>query len=375
MCCPTGRFLSRMDETNFQPTMNTILADRLRLVALGVGAFFTILTSTHFLLQPEMIAPRLTAASALTALVAFGIYFYFYRRAIPPRFAHPIAALIAGVALVNFLVQLYLTNSPTQTANLLLLSVSLGFIFLSTNWLVLFLILISVGWSLVVQALPPTPEWLQFGFAQAAATALSLSIHLAQMQFARRWMRLRQQEINTKKELETVLKTTEKAQRSLAATMAVGQRIASILDLDDLLSQVVELIQTRFGFYAVSIYLLDETQEYIVLQAISDGSGVAGTYQGATHKIGEPGLPGWVIIRLDLHTGNEIRPVNLNRHPQHLSARFCTIPFPIVDIILQVLRDKAGGCRASAMLAGGQHIISATTLFVAAIAVTRFYSA
>ncbi|HXV99897.1 MAG TPA: GAF domain-containing protein, partial [Anaerolineae bacterium] len=49
------------------------------------------------------------------------------------------------------------------------------------------------------------------------------------------------------------------AEISLAAT--------SSLDLDTLLPQTVELIRNRFGFYHVSIFLVDEYQKYAVVEA------------------------------------------------------------------------------------------------------------
>ena len=117
-----------MDDPVLQPDLNALLTERLRLVALGMGGFFIILTSTHLLLQPKNIALPLVAASALCALVASGVYLYLTQRPLQPRYAHPIAGWMAGMALLNFLLQLYLTRSPTQTVNLLLLIAGFGLI-------------------------------------------------------------------------------------------------------------------------------------------------------------------------------------------------------------------------------------------------------
>jgi len=51
----------------------------------------------------------------------------------------------------------------------------------------------------------------------------------------------------------------EHGQRRLNALMAVsevGRKIASILDLDELLTQVVESIRARFGYYHVQVFLV-----------------------------------------------------------------------------------------------------------------------
>jgi signal transduction histidine kinase/ABC-type branched-subunit amino acid transport system ATPase component/DNA-binding NarL/FixJ family response regulator len=53
----------------------------------------------------------------------------------------------------------------------------------------------------------------------------------------------------------------------------VAQQITSILDRDELFRRVVDLIQSRFGYYFVSIWLLSENRDSIILRA---GSGAIG---------------------------------------------------------------------------------------------------
>ncbi len=64
----------------------------------------------------------------------------------------------------------------------------------------------------------------------------------------------------------------------------IAGRISSILDLDRLLGEVVELMQSRFGLYHVHIYLLDEAGEKLVVQA---GSGEVGrVLRERKHQLG-----------------------------------------------------------------------------------------
>jgi len=77
----------------------------------------------------------------------------------------------------------------------------------------------------------------------------------------------------------------------LETSHQVGQQVTSILDLDELLRKVVDLIQTRFGYYFVGVWLLTESQEAVVLQA---GSGI---------KMGSLIEPGFFI---PLDTGHSI---------------------------------------------------------------------
>lgn len=55
--------------------------------------------------------------------------------------------------------------------------------------------------------------------------------------------------------------------RDLALAADIGQDIAQIRDLNQLLSASVERIATRFGFYYVQIYLVDDSGENLVLKA------------------------------------------------------------------------------------------------------------
>jgi signal transduction histidine kinase/predicted ATPase len=74
-------------------------------------------------------------------------------------------------------------------------------------------------------------------------------------------------------ELQEVNETLARRALQLETSRQLAQQVTSILELDELLARVVELIQTRFNYYFVSIWLLDEEQETAVLRA---GTGEAG---------------------------------------------------------------------------------------------------
>lgn len=59
----------------------------------------------------------------------------------------------------------------------------------------------------------------------------------------------------------------------LEASAEVGRAVASMLDVDKLLEEVVDMIRARFGLYYVGLFLVDETGERAVLWA---GTGEAG---------------------------------------------------------------------------------------------------
>lgn len=49
---------------------------------------------------------------------------------------------------------------------------------------------------------------------------------------------------------------TERRLNDLMAVSEVGRKLASILDLNELLVQVVDLICSRFGYYHVQVFLV-----------------------------------------------------------------------------------------------------------------------
>ena len=80
----------------------------------------------------------------------------------------------------------------------------------------------------------------------------------------------------------------------LAVSAEVGRVATSILDLDILLSRVVELIRDYYRFAYVAIFLLDDTGQWAVLR---EGSGELGNTlkaKGQWLSVGEPSLVGQV---------------------------------------------------------------------------------
>lgn len=59
----------------------------------------------------------------------------------------------------------------------------------------------------------------------------------------------------------------------LQAVAETGEILAKLLNLNTLLPRAVEMIQERFGFYHVQVFLLDETNEYASLAASTGATG------------------------------------------------------------------------------------------------------
>jgi len=74
----------------------------------------------------------------------------------------------------------------------------------------------------------------------------------------------------------------------------VSQRIVSILVLDELLAQVVELIRERFGYYHVHIFLVEPEAGYAELRAGTSAEGKAGRVSGVRIRLNAEGIISWV---------------------------------------------------------------------------------
>ncbi len=80
----------------------------------------------------------------------------------------------------------------------------------------------------------------------------------------------------------------------LATAAETGKAASSLLDLEQLLSNVVELIRIRFGYYHASVFLMDEAGEYAVLRESTGEVGRQLKEQGHKLAVGSKSLVGWV---------------------------------------------------------------------------------
>jgi len=70
-----------------------------------------------------------------------------------------------------------------------------------------------------------------------------------------------------------LLQQTERRARQLATNATVSQIASSILELDMLMPQLVEVIKTSFGYDHVQIFLMDDADKFAVLRASSGEAG------------------------------------------------------------------------------------------------------
>ena len=110
-------------------------------------------------------------------------------------------------------------------------------------------------------------------------------------------------------ERERLLANAEHRALQLQTTTEVSRAISSLVTLDELLPQMVELIRDRFNLYYVGIFLVNEADKYAVLRA---GTGEAGRKMlevGHKLEVGGASMIGWCIAnqkaRIALDVGKE----------------------------------------------------------------------
>lgn len=89
----------------------------------------------------------------------------------------------------------------------------------------------------------------------------------------------------------------ERRTMQLKAATEVGRAVATLHDLDRLLSIVTRLISESFGFYHVGIFLLDNTGENAVLRAANSEGGQRMLEKGHVLKVGQQGIVGYATQR------------------------------------------------------------------------------
>ena len=240
------------------------MRDSLRPVSTGLAALFAVLAVSHALVFPRSVSPIIVSLAGGTTAVLLGLRVLLSRWTVPLRWVNPLGAGIAGLALLNGLVPLYLSSEPSQTTNLLLLIAGAGFVLLSARWLAAVMVVTWAGWALVVSRSPSSPGWLYFGFALLMASALSAIVRIVRARTVRQLAILRQDAETQKAELAGTLATAREAQRLAETLNDVGRALTGTLDLTQVLELVLGHLAGMVWFDRGSVMLLRGNEVEIV---------------------------------------------------------------------------------------------------------------
>jgi HAMP domain-containing protein len=127
--------------------------------------------------------------------------------------------------------------------------------------------------------------------------------------------------------------------RQLSAAAEIGRAASSILDVDQLLPQALELIRDRFGYYHASIFLLDERGEYAVLRESTGEVGARLKARGHKLAVGLGSIIGWVTLnkqpRVAVDVGEDAEHLQNELLPATRSE--AAVPIKIGDRVLGAL--------------------------------------
>jgi PAS domain S-box-containing protein len=94
-----------------------------------------------------------------------------------------------------------------------------------------------------------------------------------------------------------LLEQTERRANRLKAAARVGESVSRMLDLGEIFNTTVELIRDRFGFYHVSIFLLDEVHEWAIVRASTGAVGKIMIETPHRLKVGSNSIVGYVTAK------------------------------------------------------------------------------
>ncbi len=127
--------------------------------------------------------------------------------------------------------------------------------------------------------------------------------------------------------------------RQLEAVSQVSHRVASILEVDALIVQVVHLIRETFGHYQAHIFLVDGRAQEIVLRECSGPADEALKRRGLRLKIGVEGITGWVAASGEALICNDVSQ-EPRYHPDELlpgTRSELAVPLRLGDVVVGVL--------------------------------------
>ncbi|MCP4993844.1 MAG: GAF domain-containing protein [Gammaproteobacteria bacterium] len=126
------------------------------------------------------------------------------------------------------------------------------------------------------------------------AYTLSEAIIIGTLGFTLTWILLTWV-IHIARSRQQVIKALKWRVLQLEIAGQVSQKITSILDVDELLPQIVKLVQDKFGYYHVHLFLVDKQSNEIVLRECSGPADKPMKAQGLCFKIGDRSITSWVV--------------------------------------------------------------------------------
>jgi signal transduction histidine kinase len=290
-----GTFVSKIS-LNEQPVVtsermrvvfNGVVMNHLPVFVLSVGLIHVLLAGGYRVLLPNHIAVPMSLIALGIAFVSLTVWLSLTRWPPSLRLSHPILTIISLLAVVNALAYMYLAGEMRQTMLVFFVVLAVAQFFLSVRWFFFVLGTIFIAWIAVVWQLSSSPVY--FGGILIVGIVISIVMFYVRRQSILQYEGLRLRDEWRRQELRN-------RARQFETNLAVGQQINSILELNELLNEVAEMIQTQYDYDYVGIFLLNETGTRLRIKA---GTGTAGKQlckDEAELSVDEQSMVGWVAV-------------------------------------------------------------------------------
>ncbi|NDJ79293.1 MAG: ATP-binding cassette domain-containing protein [Chloroflexi bacterium] len=130
-------------------------------------------------------------------------------------------------------------------------------------------------------------------------------------------------------ELDRLNKTLERRAIQLQTQADVARSITSILDRDELLSQIVKIIGQRYGYYHTAIFLLDPENNHLVLRNYANRHLPDFRPAETRLPIDETSLVGWCAATGQLQLANDITQSAVYKPEAALAATQAQVALPL----------------------------------------------
>ncbi|MET0389612.1 MAG: ATP-binding protein [Polyangiales bacterium] len=271
-----------------QHALNAQLADSLRPICVGLALFYALISTWYvglFAATPDASSSHAIELGWLglsltggalrplsTGLLSLGLLagaVWFSRNQMPPRLAHPVAALLALAVIGNCLLLLVTGAEPRQTTNLMVAQIGFGCLLYSLGWYTALSLAALSGWLFVVGPRWAEPVWHHFGLALCEATLFGALVLWVRLGARRKVQHLYLADQVLKQQLQAAnvaARSAVKAKAEFLANMSheIRTPMTAMLGMTELL-QLTELDDTQRD-YSDTIARSGET----LLQLVND---------------------------------------------------------------------------------------------------------
>ncbi len=239
-----GRVVSPSRESKdlMRALLQRAALDELRPITVGLTILFLVVTVFNYLILPTAFRMKVVYFSGGTAIFMFLITLAARKSPFIKRFTHLVDFIIGSAVYVNILILLMLSEQVYWASYIALLIAGMGFMLLSTGYLILLYTIIAYTWIAVATPHFFTADarnWAYFSVVEVIAIILGVIVHIVRVKMIERTELLR---------LETEHKNVE-LEKSLEK---IRSQESTFLDLFENANDLIQMIDSEGNFIYVN---------------------------------------------------------------------------------------------------------------------------